>query len=180
VAYRQEFNITGWLDPFLEHFARQAGIPTADYSAQVGGEGLGVVLEGIADLFTKGWLNKLIQFATGLIASGYAVYGKDVPIRLRKELLALGTHELLRIVDPSPQDIQELKDSVNKLTNAVKKGDALGALISGLRSPNEIQSMLGITKQSTSPTPSSPPPASAPAPASPTTKEQVKVDVEVF
>ena len=138
----EELSITKWLDPALEYFARQAGIPAADYSAQVGGEGIGVALEFLADLFTKGWFNKVIQGIAGLFASGYAVFGKDVPVRLRKELLALGTHELLRIVDPKPSDIREVQESIFKFADAVKRGDVNAALASILRTPREVSGLL--------------------------------------
>lgn len=144
MAYR-EVNLTGWLDPALKYFADQAGITIPDYSSQVGGEGIGNALEALADFFTKGWLNKGIQCGAGLIADMYAVWGKDVPIRLRKELLALGTHELLRIVDPKPSDIIEVRHSVELFTDAAVRGDWNAALSSVLRTPAELQTMLGVT-----------------------------------
>jgi hypothetical protein len=139
-----EFNITGWLDPALKYFADQAGIPVSDYSAQVGGEGIGVTLEAVADLFTKGWFNKAVQFVTGLIADGYAIWGKDVNIRLRRELLAMGTHELLRIVNPKPSEIIEARESLSSFINAVSRGDWNGALSTMLRTPDELGAMLGV------------------------------------
>ncbi|RLG82546.1 MAG: hypothetical protein DRO09_00180 [Thermoprotei archaeon] len=164
-----ELSLTSWLDPILDYFARQAGIPTSDYSAQVGGEGIGVALEVVADLFTKGWLNKVVQFATGAIASGYAIWGgPGVSARLKKELLALGTHELLRFVDPKPSDIIETRKSIDDTVDAIKRGDWNAVLASILRTPSELQAMLsamGIPTQLTTPPVSPPtaPPASPPA-----------------
>jgi len=152
-----EVSITKWLDPALKYFADQAGIPVDQYSAQVGGEGIGVALETVADFFTKGWLNKGVQFLAGLIADGYAIWGKGVPTRLRRELLALGTHELLRFVDPKPSDILEVRRSVETSINAVRRGDWNAFFSSILRSPTELQAMLGVVGV--------PVPAPAPAPA---------------
>jgi len=152
-----EFSITAWLDPVLEYFAREAGISTADYSAQVGGEGIGVGLEVLADVFTKGWLNKLVQFIAGGIASGYAIWGEGVPVRLRKELLALGTHELLRFVDPKPSDMEELQRSIFQFADAVSRGDWTAAMSTILRSPEEMARMLGMASP-TPPPPQAPPP----------------------
>jgi hypothetical protein len=163
-----EFNITGWLDPALKYFADQAGIPVSDYSAQVGGEGIGVALECIADLFTKGWFNKAIQFVTGLVATGYAVWGRDVNIRLRRELLALGTHELLRVVDPKPSDIIEARESLSKFISAVSRGDWNGALAAILRTPDELRNMfkmLGLAEEMAPVEAVTPVPTPAPAPA---------------
>lgn len=147
-----ELSITAWLDPVLEYFAREAGIGVADYSAQVGGEGFAVGLEALADFFTKGWLNKLIQVAAGGVSTGYAVWGKGIPVRLRKELLALGTHELFRFVDPKPADIEEVHRSIYGFADAVARGDWTAALSTILRSPDEVARMLGMA-----PSPSPPP-----------------------
>jgi len=162
-APEKGFSITGWLDPAFKYFAEQAGIPVDQYSAQVGGEGIGVGLEAVADFFTKGWLNKAIQAAAGLIGSSYAVWGKDVPTRLRRELLAVGTHELLRIADPKPQDIVEVRRSVTEFVDAVMKGDWNSALASVLRTPGEIQAALGISPPATPAKPAGAKPAETPA-----------------
>ena len=162
MAYR-EVSITSWLDPVFKYFAEQSGIPLDQYSSQVGGEGIGVGLEIIADFFTKGWLNKTIQVVAGLIADGYAIWGKDVPARLRRELLALGTHELLRFVDPKPSDVIEFQRSLSVSIDAAKRGDWNAFLASVLRTPSEIQSMVGVAAP-LAPAPSPPLPLPPPAP----------------
>jgi len=159
MAYR-EVSITSWLDPVFKYFAEQSGIPLDQYSSQVGGEGIGTALEIVADFFTKGWLNKTVQVVAGLIADGYAIWGKDVPTRLRRELLALGTHELLRFVDPKPSDVIEFQRSLSVSIDAAKRGDWNAFLASVLRTPPEIQSMLGVV----APLPPAPSPLPPPAP----------------
>jgi hypothetical protein len=161
MAYR-EVSITSWLDPVFKYFAEQSGIPLDQYSSQVGGEGIGTALEIVADFFTKGWLNKTVQVVAGLIADGYAIWGKDVPTRLRRELLALGTHELLRFVDPKPSDVIEFQRSLSVSIDAAKRGDWNAFLASVLRTPPEIQSMLGVVAPLAPPTPTPPPPPPAP------------------
>jgi hypothetical protein len=156
-----EVSITGWLDPVFKYFAEQSGIPLEQYSSQVGGEGIGTALEVVADFFTKGWLNKTIQAVAGLIADGYAIWGKDVPTRLRRELLALGTHELLRFVDPKPSDVIEFQRSLSTFIDSVHRGDWNAALASVLRTPSEIQTMVGAVALPVlppAPTPAAPPP----------------------
>jgi hypothetical protein len=160
-----EASLTGWLDPALDYFAKQAGIPTPDYSSQVGGEGIGVGLEILADTFTKGWFNKLVQFGAGAIAGGYAVWGRDVPLRLRRELIAMGMHELLRIVKLTPEDIAELQQSVVQSAMAAKAGDAVAFLASILKSPSEMGLAAPRTPAPTPKAPAAPAPAPAPTPA---------------
>lgn len=147
MAYR-EVSITGWLDPALEYFARQAGIPVSDYAAQMGGEGIGTSLEVLADIFTKGWLNRLIQGGAGALALGYAVWGKDVPTRLRKELLALGMHEGLRTVN-NPLGLTADAESLRLFVEAIMRGDWNAALANVFRTPAE----LGIRAPSPTPAP---------------------------
>jgi hypothetical protein len=163
MAYR-EVSITSWLDPVFKYFAEQSGIPLDQYSSQVGGEGIGVGLEIIADFFTKGWLNKTIQAVAGLIADSYAIWGKDVPTRLRRELLALGTHELLRFVDPKPSDVIEFQRSLSVSIDAATRGDWNAFLASILRTPSEIQAMVGVVAPPALAPPPSIPPAPPPAP----------------
>jgi hypothetical protein len=174
-----EPSITAWLDPVLEYFARTAGIPTEQYVAQVGGEGIGFGLELLADTFTKGWFNKAVQGLTGLIATSYAVFGRDVPVRLRRELLALGTHELLRLVKMSPADVEEFRRSLVASVNALKRGDVDALLASILRTPTEIAIALGIYTPTPRPAPT-PAPAPAPAPAPKAEEAGVEVAPEIY
>ena len=134
-----EVSLTKWLDPAFEYFARESGIPTDYLVAQQGGEGIGTALEIIADYFTKGWLNKGIQFAAGLIANSYAVWGKDVPDRLRRELLAMGTHELLRILTISPTEAADFQRSFAAFMSAVQRGDWNTAAATVLKTPTEVK-----------------------------------------
>jgi len=152
-----ELSLTSWLDPAFKYFADQAKIPVDQYSSQVGGEGIATGLEMLADLFTKGWLNKVVQFLAGLIADGYAIWGKDVPTRLRRELLAVGTHELLRIANPKPSEIIEVRQSLENFISAVQRGDWNAALASILRTPSEIQAMFGAVAPSAPAPPQTPP-----------------------
>ncbi|MBA7493305.1 hypothetical protein ES702_03863 [subsurface metagenome] len=147
-----DISITQWMDPALKYFADQARIPVSDFSSQVGGEGIGNALEMTANFFTKGWLNKAIQGLAGLIANSYAIWGKDVPTRLRKELLAVGTHELLRIADPSPKDVIEARQSLEDFIAATQRGDWNAALSSVLTTPAEIQAMFGVPRITLPPT----------------------------
>jgi len=139
---RGPLSLTGWLDPALKYFADQAGISVEDYSSRVGGEGIGTAIEVLADLFSKGWLNKVIQVVAGLMASGYGTFGKDVPSRLRKELITLGTHELLRFVDPKPSELIEFRRSIDDFIDALRRGDMEGMKAAVFRSPSEWQAML--------------------------------------
>jgi len=177
-------SITKPFDGLFSPLAETAGIPVEDYTTRVVPEWIATGLEAVTDIFAKGWLNKLIQFIAGAIAAGYATWGKNVDPRLRRELLTIGQHELTRILDPKPQDIIELRESIENFVKAVQRGDWNAALASILRTPSEIKAMFGI-KEATPAPPTPPalvaPPAPAPKPKeAPAPKATGKVDIEVF
>lgn len=159
-----EFNITGWLDPVADYFAKQMGIPTGDLSAQTGGELIGNGLEALADFFTKGWLNKIVQFVAGAMAAGYGVWAPGISSRFRKEFVALGTHELLRLVDPKPSDYVEVSESFFKTVDGFSRGDWNAVLASVLRTPAEYQALMGVPVAPPIPAPTPPPELSIPIP----------------
>jgi len=178
-----EFTLTSWLDPVFDYFAKQADIPTADYTAVAGAEGIGASVEFITDLFTKGLLNKAINFLVGITSAGYGIWGKPTPQRLRRELITLGQHALTRVVDMKPSDALELRQSIDTLVEGLRLGDTGRVAEALLRSPEELRQMLaalGAPVSSTSlelpPTPPAPPlvrptlegaPPAAPFPAPP-------------
>jgi hypothetical protein len=159
--------LTSWLDPFMEGVSRNTGIPTAQLSSHVGGEFIGTLLERISATFSKGFMKLLIDIAAGGIAAGYAIYGKDVPERLRRELLQTGSHLLFRVLEAI--DFAQIYSSAKEFFGKLSVGDINGALSTVLRTPEEILSSMGISV-APSPAPAmtassyviTPPPASTP------------------
>ncbi|MHA1833673.1 MAG: hypothetical protein ACTSV7_06740 [Candidatus Baldrarchaeia archaeon] len=139
-------SLTSWLDPLLGYFAREAGLPVEDYVSQTGGEGIATSIETVTDFFLKGIANKAAQALTGLIVGSYAIWGKPSD-RLKKELIAIANHLIMRIIDPSPQQIIEIRKSIDEIIDAIKARD-LGRLAEAtLRAPTELKdalSALGI------------------------------------
>ena len=164
-------SLSEWLDPVIREFSEKVGIPTEDASTRIVGEGIGSASEYVLDVFTRGWLNKLIQAVIGLVCTGVS-FSPDVDIstRFRKELLTIGMHELLRVVDPKPSDIRELKASIEEFKSAVEKGDVVEAIMSGLRPMEEWEAVSRMVGISTTP-PATPPPrtTSVPVPRARTT-----------
>jgi hypothetical protein len=162
----EETSLTRWMDPAFEYFARETGIPVDQLVAQQGGEGIGTALEILSDYFTKGWLNKGLQFVVGLIANSYAVWGKDVPTRLRRELIAMGTHELLRILTMPPAEAAEFQASLATFMSAVQRGDWSTAAATVFKTPTELRAAFaaaGVPMVPPAPTPVMVPPRPAPA-----------------
>jgi len=171
-------SLTSWLDPVLSYFADKAGLPRDEHNAYVGGEIVANLADIPTDLFSKGWLNKVIHFVAGLIAGLYGVFGRDVPSRLRRELIAFAEHELWQIAHIKPEEIPQIKLSVNQFLTAAARGDWDTALSAILSTPEEISRTLGLGAPTPTPVataeavPIVPAPAPAPAPAPQATPQQ--------
>ena len=170
-----KFYLSNIFEPILGPIARTAGIPESDFVPYEAGEITANITEFLANLFAKGWFNKAVQFIAGLIAVGYGVWGtKDV--KLKKELLMYGTHELLRVIQIHPAETSAIQESITQFSMALKTGNPNAVLQAIVRSPDEIKNALmaiaqglGIIKPSPAPAPSTPSQASslpAPVPAS--------------
>jgi len=178
MAYAGQLSLTAWLDPALKYFAEQSGIPLEDYSSTVGGIGEGFALNALTDVFTKGWLNRIIKLFSGLIGTSYAVFGVDVPVRLRKELLTLGMAMALDGLASDPLKLKEDAESLADFVKSLMSGDVSRALATGLRTPGEISARLGMAPPTPTPMPvaTSPPEEFTSKPA-PTTASKSKYTV---
>lgn len=161
--------ITDWLDPAMRYFAEQSGIPAGDISSRVGAEGIASGLEFLTDFFSTGWLNAVIQVGAGVIANSYATWGKAVNIRLRQELITMGTHLLFRFVDTISDQVKaaQVRASFHQFLLALQRGDYIGALRTGLVSPAQLQAMFrmaGVPAPAGAPTPTGRPGPFTPAP----------------
>jgi hypothetical protein len=122
-------------DGLFEGYAKRAGLPAGEVSTIAVSQALAAGIEAVADAFTKGWLNKLLQLAVG--GSLLVAATGNLSERGKKELIVIGAHEVTRLIDPSPSDVKELADSLRQLIEAARRGDWIAALASGLRSPGE-------------------------------------------
>lgn len=167
-----ELSLTKWLDPVFDYFARESGIPVEQYAAIAGGEGIATAEEVVLDLVATGLLGKIIQFVTGLGCTLGGIYIKDLPRRLKQELIVWGQHSLTRVVDPKPSDILELRANIDKLVAGLKLGDVSRITDAFLRSPEELKRMLAALTGPPLAIPTPPPtaPPTIPEPAAPVEK----------
>jgi hypothetical protein len=151
--------------------SRRTAIPREQLSAHVGGEMIATVLEVVGDLFSRGWLKVAVDALAGAIALGYGVYGRDVPERLRREMIQIGSHLVFRALELVR--FQEFWSSLQVTATAIKRGDINAALASVLKTPTEVMAAtVGLALVPTSVvapsyvvTPPPAPPTSPPVPA---------------
>jgi hypothetical protein len=134
------WSITGWLDPLFKPFADWARIPVSDYSAHVGGEVLGTTVEYGSEFLTRPLLAKSAEFFSGLGCLLVGWFARVEPERLRRELVQIGTHLLLRIGKPTSIELFMLRRNVEDITSAIQKQDWNKLMRSLVYSPPEIQS----------------------------------------
>jgi hypothetical protein len=129
-----------------------------------GGLGIGAGTSLLLDLFTKGLLNKGLNFAIGATATGLGIWGKLTPTRLRKELIPWGLFNLLQVLDMKPSDALELRASVDTLVEGLKLGDTGKVAEALLRTPEELRQMLGALGAPVAPSLGAGAPPTAPTP----------------
>jgi len=160
--------LTSWLDGLMAEASRRTGIPREQLSAHVGGELIGTVLEVVGGLFSKGWLRVVVDAVAGGIALGYGVYGRDVPERLRREMIQLGSHLAFRALELVK--FSEFWSSLQATADAIKRGDVNAALASILKTPTEVMAATVGLAPTPPPAPAptyavTPPPTPPPTPA---------------
>jgi len=160
--------LTSWLDGLFEGASRRSGIPKEHISAQVGGELIGNVLEFISGMFAKGWFKPAVNGIAGVLALGYGLYARDVDDRLRRELVAIGSHLSLTAVKEMRSP--EVKESLSSFKEHLKAGNIEAALSTILATPEEVMSVLTAPTATARPAvivpmPESPPPITAPPPS---------------
>lgn len=131
--------ITNWADKPLAYFAQKTGIPVSEYVPETVGEYYGTGLEVVSDYFTKDWLNAAVKFFSGLLAGGYAVYGKPRDARTKRELVPIANHLLARLLTLSPTEFTNISTSWAAAWAALLRGDFNGFLNTGIKSPFEFQ-----------------------------------------
>jgi hypothetical protein len=142
-----ELSLTSWLDGVFDYFAKESGIAVEDLSSKWGAETLGVAIEGISDMILTPLSTKILGAIVGGGSWITAIWGKSVvpSKRLRDELYVLGNHLISRLIDPTPTDIIQLRQNLDKLVAGLKLGNSGSLIDAFLRSPDELRQMIAAT-----------------------------------
>lgn len=137
----EPLTLTGYMDPAFKYFADQTGIGVSEISPMFGGEIYGAGIELVCDMVMKGLLSKGVQTCIGIGCTAYSLFGDGLSIRLKRELLELGTHEISRLIDPKPSDLIEIAECIESISSGISSGD-IDLIVAGLfRSPEELKEM---------------------------------------
>ena len=96
------------------------------------------------DLFTRYVSNKILSLLFATAFAGLASKAGGTTTRLGFELHEIASHELLKVADPTPEQIQIMKKELENLKRAIGLGDAKEILRALFRTPEEVKLALGI------------------------------------
>jgi len=114
-------------------------VPDSEVMTIYGSEAAATIGEVASEFVFQPVASKAVQFGTGIILGLVASLAPAMPTRGRKELMEISSHLLSRLVDPTPQQIRELRQNAAELIEAVKSMDAARIVEATLRSPKEIK-----------------------------------------
>jgi len=142
---------TSMLDPFVEGWAREAGIPTETLGSMVGGNIIGGLVGIPLDMFLTQLGSKIASVFVGavpLLLGTYAFKGRG---RLQLDSMQIGSRIITEILDPSPQQIKEIQKNVGDLIDGLIQGRWDKVAYAFIRNPRELTSMLPETSQPVAP-----------------------------
>jgi hypothetical protein len=134
----ESFSITAWLEPVLGWFADQGKLNKEDYVSQTGAEAFANGIEAFADMFLSALGSKVVQTLAGIATGCYAIWGPGVGTRLKKELITLANHMEMRLIDPTPSQLVDLRKDIDNLIGGAKLGEPNMLANAFLRSTDEI------------------------------------------
>ena len=122
--------LVGWLDPVFKPAADYTGIPAEDWTAAIGVEALGSLIDLPIDYFTTDLGGKVIKGIALVGSLGYTILG-GLRGRAAFESLEFVGHFLNEVLDPKPETLTKVFGDLAKLQNGIRE-----------RNPNMIVSAL--------------------------------------
>jgi len=150
-------NITRWMNPFFDGLSKATGIPTNQWSAHLGGELYGWLLDVILDVISpKGsWFDPVVKLIAGLAGGIYGAFGSNVIEDNRRSLVQFGETTILSAIRYLIEDPNTPANSFAAFVDALQRGDWNTALNTMIK---------GITPTTFAPPPPPPPQFTAPPP----------------
>ena len=162
-------SITKWMDPFFGGLSRSTGIPTDQWSAHLGGEFIGWLIDVVLDVVTpKGsWLDPVAKLVAGLGSGIYGGLGTNVADRVRRETVQLGETMILSAIRSLVEDPNTPAGMFNQFVNALQRGDVMGALGTMVKVTTPTSVSVPPPPVNVPPPPPPPPPAPPASAAAP-------------
>jgi hypothetical protein len=146
------------LDPYVEGWAREAGMEPGTVSSIFGGNILGGLISLPLDMFLTTFGSKLAEAAlggVGLLLGTYSFKGQG---RLQLDTMQVGSRLFSALLDPSPQQIAEIRRNIGDMVDGFVYGRWDKIAYAVFRNPREFTGIASPPSQ-----PSQPPSQARPA-----------------
>jgi len=130
------------LDPYVDAWAKEAGMDTGTLSSIVGGNALGGLITVPFDMFLTTLGSKLASAllgGVGLLLGTYTFKGQG---RLQIDTMQVGARLFTELLDPSPQQVKEIQKNVGDVIDGFVQGRWDKVAYAVFRNPREFAGML--------------------------------------
>jgi len=145
--------VTSMLDPYVDAWAKEAGMDTGTLSSVFGGNILGGIIGLPLDIFLTQLGAKLAEAAlggVGLLLGTYTFKGQG---RLQIDTMQVGSRLFSALLDPSPQQIKEIQKNISDVIDGFVYGRWDKIAYAFFRNPREFTGMLPSPVQTSNQTP---------------------------
>jgi len=162
------------LDPYVRTWEEFWKIPAGKTSSVWLPEGIGRVIEALSDVTIEPTGSKIFKTVLGVVLGVAPQRIPGIPDRAVAELQQMATHLGTEFVDPTPQDLVRIANSISELRAGITFGDwSRIARAFGLKTPEQITAEAKAVVDAFSralgfAAPAAVPPPAAPAPPTPT------------
>ena len=137
-----ELTPTSILDPWVEGWAKEAGMSTKNLAGILGGDLAGGLVGVPLDIFLTQLGSKLASGALGLLGLLVGTHPLKGQGRLQSDTMHIGSRLLTEILDPSPDDIKAIQRNIGDLIDGLFQGKWEKVAYAFVRNPREITGLL--------------------------------------
>jgi hypothetical protein len=130
------------LDPYVDSWAKEAGMDTSTLSSIIGGNTLGGLITVPFELFLTTLGTKLASAllgGVGLLLGTYTFKGQG---RLQIDTMQVGARLFTELLDPSPQQMKEIQKNVGDVIDGFVQGRWDKVAYAVFRNPREFQGII--------------------------------------
>jgi len=156
-----DLTATSVLDPLVDGWAKEAGLPTEQLSNILGSDIIGGLVGVPLDMFLTPLGSKIAALflgAAGLLFGTYTMKGQG---RAQVDTVSISSRVLTEFLDASPQLVKDIQRNISDLIDGGAEGRWDKAAYAVFRNPRELKGLLP------------PPPAAPKKKEAPATKEQL-------
>lgn len=134
--------VTSMLDPFVEGWAKEAGMDTGQLASMMGSNIIGGVVKIPIDTFFTELGGKVVSGLIGLASLLLGTYSLKGQGRLQLDSMQFGSRMVTEILDPTPQQVKEIQQNVGDFFDGWIQGRLDKVAYAFIRNPRETAGLL--------------------------------------